>query len=735
MACRLTAVVMFTIVMSSVALVSKEVMHTRELLRERIQISKTADEAEQKCLSGDTVGAMKIIALSYRPGGMKMTQEEGRRLLNACFAQQDVLGEGIFCKLGSQDQCDWASACVEEGRCDSPPLGEALAQLKATTTVVEVSASQGQQGNPPSGWSCSNAWYDADDGCDCNCGGYDPDCADAYHHIYGCQQHEGCDPITFSCRQGLETFRYEEEECESSGYNTLAGNFGGSAGELTFGMEFAWYSDGERPESQEDDRTWGSDGGYDYYGNWTFDGGFDYYGDGTGVGGSNYYGDGTGDGTGEGGSLDSFGGGNGGSVFQSLLQKRQLNAEREWCLLCDGGDMTGSIRIKILNGYGEEIGSHGTLQFEVVGNSPPAVAFSKQFEWDKLHRIALSYSRASKSVRLVERSFDFATETESTKAVYTKTFSSAQNAIIRNPCLGSWRAQGNTGETSKNFPGDIHGYTMEESLLCYNSGDCRYSLEGLKCETVTFNSIIDGLCVFGAPEGDKHDECSDNNDCDGASTCVHMEHSVQESGTTYGWNACVECEYDTDCWGHAFRHVCDSATKQCVWPNGWSSEDVGDDDGQGGLIGKVDDDWQTIGSNFGVCPEGTHLSVETGQCDTTTVAEQNAFAPRDSLGNIIPKGFGEQSGKRSGKERIKGKGPKVHQWEGKFPRVKPDHVNANLDDIKNQLEGAGSGVWTSNQLANFAITASQIAVKGGAENHMQKEDWLWDKVVPWILAK
>merc|ERR1719461_1217553 len=38
----------------------------------------------------------------------------------------------------------------------------------------------------PSGWTCSEWWYDALDGCDCNCGVWDPDCDVDGQYLYGC---------------------------------------------------------------------------------------------------------------------------------------------------------------------------------------------------------------------------------------------------------------------------------------------------------------------------------------------------------------------------------------------------------------------------------------------------------------------------------------------------------------------------------------------------------------------
>lgn len=45
---------------------------------------------------------------------------------------------------------------------------------------------QGAHTTPPSTWHCNAAYYDAGDGCDCNCGAADPDCGQAGQALDGC---------------------------------------------------------------------------------------------------------------------------------------------------------------------------------------------------------------------------------------------------------------------------------------------------------------------------------------------------------------------------------------------------------------------------------------------------------------------------------------------------------------------------------------------------------------------
>ena len=74
------------------------------------------------------------------------------------------------CECGTYDP-----DCEREGlslaRC---PAGAFGCKLDGTCQTV-----------PPE-WTCQEQYYDADDGCDCNCGAYDPDCDDDTQNLIGC---------------------------------------------------------------------------------------------------------------------------------------------------------------------------------------------------------------------------------------------------------------------------------------------------------------------------------------------------------------------------------------------------------------------------------------------------------------------------------------------------------------------------------------------------------------------
>ncbi|MCP4504357.1 MAG: S46 family peptidase [Deltaproteobacteria bacterium] len=47
-------------------------------------------------------------------------------------------------------------------------------------------------GAPPASWTCQSDYYGANDGCDCECGAFDPDCDDVSQELYNCSANQVC---------------------------------------------------------------------------------------------------------------------------------------------------------------------------------------------------------------------------------------------------------------------------------------------------------------------------------------------------------------------------------------------------------------------------------------------------------------------------------------------------------------------------------------------------------------
>ena len=49
-----------------------------------------------------------------------------------------------------------------------------------------IAGAESTGSSAPDTWTCEEDFYDAGDGCDCNCGAWDPDCSDPSADVYGC---------------------------------------------------------------------------------------------------------------------------------------------------------------------------------------------------------------------------------------------------------------------------------------------------------------------------------------------------------------------------------------------------------------------------------------------------------------------------------------------------------------------------------------------------------------------
>ncbi|MBI2898174.1 MAG: hypothetical protein HYY06_31785 [Deltaproteobacteria bacterium] len=89
-------------------------------------------------------------------------------------------GDGCDCNCGARDP-------------DCDALGQELYGCSAGETCDWDGSCAGGEGGAPDWWTCNAAYYDASDGCDCNCGAYDPDCDGGGANVYGCDPGQTCD--------------------------------------------------------------------------------------------------------------------------------------------------------------------------------------------------------------------------------------------------------------------------------------------------------------------------------------------------------------------------------------------------------------------------------------------------------------------------------------------------------------------------------------------------------------
>jgi hypothetical protein len=113
-------------------------------------------------------------------------------------------GQNIACGLngaGLQAQMCTGGAWQNDGACIDPDVCTNGARQTIDCGVGgEGSQAQDCVGGQwqddgvcaPVGWSCDSSYFDALDGCDCECGAYDPDCDVAGQTVYGCDTGEIC---------------------------------------------------------------------------------------------------------------------------------------------------------------------------------------------------------------------------------------------------------------------------------------------------------------------------------------------------------------------------------------------------------------------------------------------------------------------------------------------------------------------------------------------------------------
>lgn len=106
-----------------------------------------------------------------------------RQRLHSCLAQTPLIQD-------CETECVAAGSDGAAG-CDADPTTGA-------PTCICFDAD-----TPCAGWACSPDFYGKGDGCDCNCGCWDPDCSDSAQMLFGCGAEETCAPRgACECNEG-----------------------------------------------------------------------------------------------------------------------------------------------------------------------------------------------------------------------------------------------------------------------------------------------------------------------------------------------------------------------------------------------------------------------------------------------------------------------------------------------------------------------------------------------------
>ena len=111
-----------------------------------------------------------------------------------CGTLSDGCGQELDCGycLFASDRCE-SNSCVCQPSCYMRDCGDDGCGGSCGSCGTNESCSSlgrcvydGAGSTPPPAWVCSASYWDAGDGCDCNCGALDPDCSGAGQPLHGC---------------------------------------------------------------------------------------------------------------------------------------------------------------------------------------------------------------------------------------------------------------------------------------------------------------------------------------------------------------------------------------------------------------------------------------------------------------------------------------------------------------------------------------------------------------------
>ena len=114
--------------------------------------------------------------------------------------------------------CRWGLCCkpnCQGKECGNDGCGGSCGSCSTGYTCVQGKCI----GGAPSNWHCSSTKYNSGNGCDCECGAYDPDCDKQPMPAYNCNPDEHCDKQGHCCKPNCQG-----KECGDDGCGGSCGN-------------------------------------------------------------------------------------------------------------------------------------------------------------------------------------------------------------------------------------------------------------------------------------------------------------------------------------------------------------------------------------------------------------------------------------------------------------------------------------------------------------------------------
>lgn len=84
-----------------------------------------------------------------------------------------------------------SASCPDD--CGAASCGDGVCDLSEDEVSCPDDCGGVGPSGPPAGWTCPSGWWDAREGCDCGCGARDPDCDVPGQRVFHCGEGETCD--------------------------------------------------------------------------------------------------------------------------------------------------------------------------------------------------------------------------------------------------------------------------------------------------------------------------------------------------------------------------------------------------------------------------------------------------------------------------------------------------------------------------------------------------------------
>eukprot|EP00492_Amphilonche_elongata_P003380 TRINITY_DN36_c0_g1_i3.p1 TRINITY_DN36_c0_g1~~TRINITY_DN36_c0_g1_i3.p1 ORF type:complete len:520 (+),score=118.50 TRINITY_DN36_c0_g1_i3:41-1561(+) len=135
-----------------------------------------------------------------------------------CF-EETTIPDGWICLAayyGTGDGCDCACGVIDPD-CESSYTDIWNCPDEHHTCDVDTALCVDPDGYEAASWNwnCNTDWFNADDGCDCECGNVDPDCLGDYDQLYNCNPGETCSTLHGNCLAAEEMMMDDPPEDDS----------------------------------------------------------------------------------------------------------------------------------------------------------------------------------------------------------------------------------------------------------------------------------------------------------------------------------------------------------------------------------------------------------------------------------------------------------------------------------------------------------------------------------------